>query len=102
MQVISHSTCPYLIAAHFSSGLTLQPGDVVSVDQLVSSTPGLVACLHHASAFSYIFHHTALNSIQNVHAKQAFKTEARRYGIMIKHYHADNGLFHTKQFLQDL
>ncbi len=53
----------------------LLPGDVVSVDQLVSSTPGLVACLHggyptkekyvgstvfvdQASDFSYIYHHT--------------------------------------------
>jgi hypothetical protein len=55
----------------------LLPGDVVSVDQLVSSTPGLVACLHggyptkekyvgstvfvdQASDFSYIYHHTSL------------------------------------------
>jgi hypothetical protein len=107
------------IKSTYHSSLTLQPGDVVSVDQRVSSTPGLLACLHggrpthelylgstvfvdHASDFSYIFHHTALNSIQTVHAKQSFETEARRYGNMIKHYHADNGLFHTKHFLQDL
>jgi hypothetical protein len=81
------------IKSTYHSSLTLQPGDVVSVDQLVSSTPGLVACLHgecptnewylgstvfvdHASDFSYIFHCTALNSIQTVHAKQAFETEA--------------------------
>jgi hypothetical protein len=58
--------------------------------------------MHQTSDFSYIFHHTALNSIPTLHAKQSFETEARHYGIMIKHYHADNGLFHTKHFLQDL
>ena len=97
----------------------LLPGDVVSVDQLVSSTPGLVACLHggyptkeryigstifvdQASDFSYIYHHTSLNSAQTVQAKQAFEAEAKRYGVTIKHYHADNGLFRTKPFEQDI
>ena len=97
----------------------LLPGDVVSVDQLVSSTPGLIACLHggqptherylgstvfvdQASDFCYIFHHTALNSDQTVKAKQAFETEARRHGVTIKHYHADNGLFRTKLFMTDI
>jgi hypothetical protein len=102
-----------IVKPTYHSNLTLQPGDIVSVDQLISSTPGLIACLHggrptnewylgstmfvdHASDFSYIFHHTAaLNSIQTVHAKQAFEAEARHYGIMITHYHADNGLICT-------
>jgi hypothetical protein len=68
----------------------------------VSSSLLLDDCSTHALDFSYIFHHTALNSIQTFHAKQAFETEARCYGIMIKHYYADNGLFRTKHFLQDL
>jgi hypothetical protein len=97
----------------------LLPGDVVSVDQLVSSTPGLVACLHggyptkekyvgstvfvdQASDFSYIYHHTSLNSAQTVLAKQAFEAKAKRHGVTIKHYHADNGLFRTKPFEQDM
>jgi transposase InsO family protein len=97
----------------------LLPGDVVSVDQLVSSTPGLVACIHggyttnekymgstvfvdQASDFSYIYHHTSLNSTQTVQAKQAFEAEAKRYGVTIKHHHADNGLFRTKPIEQDM
>jgi transposase InsO family protein len=97
----------------------LLPGDIVSVDQLVSSTPGLIACLHggqptherylgstvfvdQGSDFSYIFHHTTLNSAQTVKAKQAFETEAKRHGVTIKHYHADNGLFRTKLFMEDI
>jgi hypothetical protein len=97
----------------------LLPGDVVSVDQLVSSTPELVACLHggyptkeryigstvfvdQASDFSYIYHHTSLNSAQTVLAKQAFEADAKRHAVTIKHYHADNGLFRTKPFEQDI
>jgi len=97
----------------------LLPGVVVSVDQLVSSTHGLVACLHgrystkekyigstifvdQASDFSYIYHHTSLNSAQTVQAKQAFEAEAKRHGVTIKHYCADNGIFRTKPFEQDI
>ena len=97
----------------------LKPGDVVSVDQLISSTPGLVACLHggrptherykgstifvdQASDFTYIYHHTELNSTDTVRAKLAFEAEAARHGVTIKHYHADNGLFRSKPFQEAL
>jgi transposase InsO family protein len=93
----------------------LSPGDVVSMDQLVSSTPGLIACLHggrptteryvgstvfvdQASDFCYIYHHTSLNSEETVKAKLAFEAEAKRHEVTIKHYHADNGLFRSKNF----
>jgi transposase InsO family protein len=93
----------------------LSPGDVVSMDQLISSTPGLIACLHggrpttehyisstvlvdQASDFCYIYHHTSLNSEETVKAKLAFEAEAKRHGVTIKHYHADNGLFRSKNF----
>jgi hypothetical protein len=55
-----------------------------------------------ASDFSYIYHHTSLNSAQTVQAKQAFEAEAKRHGVTIKHYHADNGLFRTKPFEQGI
>ena len=35
--------------------------------------------------------------IQNL-CKQAFEAEAKRHGVTIKHYHADNGLFRSKNF----
>ncbi len=71
------------------------------MDQLVSSTPRLVACLHggyptkekyvgstvfvdQASDFSYIYHHTSLNSAQTVLAKQAFEAVAKGHGVTIK------------------
>ncbi len=85
------------------------------MDQLISSTPGLIACLHggrpttecyigstvfvdQASDFCYIYHHTSLNSEETVRAKTAFEPEATRHGVTIKHYHADNGLFRSKNF----
>ncbi len=30
------------------------------------------------------------------------EAEAKRHGVTIKHYHADNGLFRTKPFEQDI
>ena len=100
---------------HIKPNKRLVPGDVVSMDQLVSSTPGLIACLHggrptteryvgstvfvdQASDFCYIYHHTSLNSEETVKAKLAFEAEAKRHGVTIKHYHADNGLFRSKNF----
>ncbi len=89
------------------------------MDQLITSTPGLVACLHggrptheqyrgstifvdQASDFTYIYHHTTLNSSDTVKAKLAFETTATQHGIKIKHYHADNGLFSSKLCQQAL
>jgi hypothetical protein len=85
------------------------------MDQLTSATPGLIACLHggrpttecymgstifvdQASDFCYIYHHTALDTEKTVKAKLAFEAEAKRHGVTIKHYHADNGLFRSKGF----
>jgi hypothetical protein len=63
---------------------------------------GSTVFVDQASDFSYIYHHTSLNSAQTVQAKQAFEAEAKRHGVTIKHYHADNGLFRTKPFEQDI
>ncbi len=50
----------------------------------------------------YMYHHTSRDSAQTVQAKQAFEAEAKRHGVTIKHYHADNGIFRTKPFEQDI
>jgi hypothetical protein len=62
--------------------LHLSPGDVVSIDQLESSTPGFIGQMtgiltkqrvvgtstyvDHASDLSYIYHHTALTSEESI------------------------------------
>ena len=96
----------------------LSPGDVVSVDQLESSTPGFLAQImgtltrkriigtsvyvDQASDLSYIYHHTSLSSEETVKGKEAFETYARAHGVHVKHYHADNGRFKDRGFTKSL
>ena len=95
---------------------TTQPGQVVSVDQLESTTPGFVAQLkgllttqryHYATIFvdqysklSFVFLQKRITSAETVLAKQSFKRFARDHGVKILHYHADNGRFADNGFIQ--
>lgn len=91
------------------------PGQVVSVDQLVSPTPGFVPTqrgipttkrytgatvfVDHFSDFTYV--HLMMGQMDaesTVEAKLAFERVCHAYGVQVKHYHADNGLFDTKLF----
>ena len=91
------------------------PGDCVSVDQLESRTPGFIGVMRgfvtkrrytsatifidHFSDLSYVHMQTLLTLEETIFAKHAFQAYARNYGVIIKHYHADNGRFADKQFL---
>ena len=82
-------------------------GDVVSVDQLQSTTPGFLAQLKgkltkqrytaatifvdHYSGLSYVHLQRQLTSAETVEGKRAFEAYARDRGVRVKHYHADNG-----------
>jgi hypothetical protein len=92
-----------------------EPGDCVSVDILVSRTPGLIAqtkgwmttsryccaCVFvdHWSDFTYVHLLRAQDSDEVLEAKRAFEATADSHGIQIKHYHADNGIFVAKQWI---
>ena len=85
------------------------PGDCVSVDQMESRTPGLVAHMKgkntkkryavatvfvdHASRLSYVHLQSSTNGEETLQAKMAFETYARQHGVTVKHYHCDNGRF---------
>ena len=91
------------------------PGDCVSVDQLISPTPGLIAQVKgwltndrykaatvfadHVSGLSYVHVSRGTTAIDTLEAKQAFEAYASSMGVTIKHYHADNGRFAEKAFL---
>ena len=95
---------------------TTTPGQVVSVDQLESSTPGFVAQLkgllttqryNYATIFvdqysklSFVFLQKRITSAETVLAKQSFERFARDHGVKILHYHADNGRFADNGFIQ--
>ena len=94
------------------------PGQVVSVDQLVSPTPGFVPIhrgrptkkryigatifVDHFSGFSYVHLLTEMNAQTTVESKQAFERVAESHGVSIRHYHCDNGLFDTKLFKESI
>ena len=88
------------------------PGDVVSVDQLVSSVPGFIAqekmniqfklmkqrfqvatvFVDHFSRLSYVHVHRSTGGDEAVEAKEAFEAYAAQCGVYVKHYHGDNGI----------
>jgi len=95
----------------------LQPGDRVSVDQIESSTPGMVdtysgkptsaryhaASLYtdHASPYMYIKCHYSTGGAEAVLGKQKFEQLAATHGVKIKASRADNGIMSKKEYMQD-
>jgi hypothetical protein len=90
------------------------PGQVVSIDQLVSPTEGFIPThrgipttkryigatvfADHFSDFTYVHLMTTMDAASTVEAKLAFERLSSSYAVTIRHYHADNGLFDTKAF----
>ena len=93
-----------------------QPGQVVSVDCLTSADPGLIAqmaggltnarYLHvcvfvdHYSDLSYVHLLKTQSGEEVLEAKEAFEAYSSSFGIDIRHYHADNGIFNGKAWRQ--
>ena len=94
-----------------------RPGQVVSVDQLESNTPGFIAQLkgkltqqryHYTTVFvdqysgyTFVYLQHRITSEETVQAKHAFERAAERWGVKILHYHADNGRFADNVFIAD-
>jgi hypothetical protein len=98
--------------------LAQTPGACVSIDQLESSTPGLVAQLKgtptkaryraatvfvdHYSRMSYVHFQKSLTSEETVEAKRAFERYASSFEVRIRHYHADNSRFADNLFIREV
>ena len=94
--------------------VTISPGNVVSVDQLISPTLGFVPMhrgrptfkryigatifVDHFSDFTYCHLMIKMNTETTVEAKTAFERLAHSHNVNIRHYHCDNGLFDIKIF----
>ena len=92
-----------------------RPGECVSVDQLESTTPGLVAQLKgiptkqrykcatvyidHYSRFTFLYLQKSLSSEETVQSKVAFEALAKSMNVTVNHYHADNGRFADNAFV---
>ena len=95
-------------------GITTYPGEVVSVDKLVSPTPGFLP-LHrgiprnerylgatifddHFSDFTYVHLTTKMDWLAITTAKEPIDCILSTHGVRVKYYHAKNGLFDTEVF----
>ena len=91
-----------------------KPGQCVSVDQMISTQVCFFAQLkrrltkkryhaatifvNHFSRYKYVHLMTNLSSEETVAAKRAFERHASELGVIILHYHADNGRFCDNAF----
>jgi hypothetical protein len=90
------------------------PGDLVSVDQLVTPTVGFIAQMtgkltkkrykyatifvDQSSKFGYVYFQKTSTVEETLEAKAAFQQYASDKHITIKAYHADNGTFRANKW----
>jgi hypothetical protein len=97
----------------------LVPGQMVSLDQYMGSTPGRLPntkgkelkkdkytggtiFVDHASGFVFVRNQVSLRAGETVIAKKAFESLANSFGVKVKGYHADNVPFDSVEFKADL
>lgn len=97
----------------------LVPGQLISVDHYESSVRGRLPNTRgresehrqyvggmifydHASGRISVHHQPTLGGTDTIRSKFKYEQDCRRYGIEIQKYHADNGVFTSEAFLQDL
>ena len=95
----------------------LKPGEVVAVDQLVSPTVGFIAQLtgvlttqryryatvyvDQATRYGYVYLQKSASAEETLQSKKAFEQHASSMGVSIKGYHADNGIFRAKAWMNN-
>lgn len=91
------------------------PGEVVSVDHMVSPTQGFIAQMtgilttkrykyatvfvDQGSGYGYVHLQQTASAEETIKGKIAFELQARSMGITVKAYHADNGVFRAKKWV---
>ena len=109
--------CGRSIKTPYKPRQVTKPGKIFSVYHLVSPTPGLVAYmnvilttkinkyatvfLYNFSRYSYMHLQQTASAEDTLEGKHAFERMAASYGIIIKKYHADNGIFRANSWAQD-
>ena len=92
-------------------------GEVVSVDQMISPTPGLIAQMvgrptrerykyatiyvDNYSGWSYVHLQKSPSIKETLQGKHAFEEFCRQQGITVRGYHADNGVFKASEWIKD-
>ena len=87
----------------------LKPGQVISIDQMTTTTPGYIAQMtgiptehryttstiyvDHATRYAYIHLQTSTDAENTLEGKVLFEQHMATLGHQVKHYHTDNGIF---------
>ena len=95
-----------------------KPGNVVFIDQLTVTTPGLIGqvpgfltherynysmvFLDHCSDAPYIVFQRALTGEETVWVKASFEGYPSKHGVKVRHYHTDKGIFRIQYFQADI
>ena len=95
----------------------LKPGEIISVNQMVSPVPGLIAqmvgflmkqhykyatvFIDQASRMGFVYLQKTCSAEETIEAKRAFEKYAANQGVMIQAYHADNGIFKAKMWMEE-
>jgi hypothetical protein len=96
---------------------TTKPGQTVSIDQLVSPTPGLIAQMtgflttkrykyatvfvDHLSRLGFVYLQKTASAEETIEAKKAFESYAKRHGVTVENYLADNGIFKAHKWVEE-
>ena len=96
---------------------SLKPGEVISVDQMVSPVPGLIAQMvgfltrqrykyatvfvDQASRMGFVYLQKTCSAEETIEAKRAFERYAEHRGVTVRAYHADNGIFKAKKWVEE-
>ena len=110
---------PHRVKGKFNKGklrIGKRLGDCVSVDHIEARAPGFIGVLRgfitkirytcaaiftdHFSDLSYVHLQHSLTVEDTIKAKAAFEAYSLSHGVKIKHYHADNGRFADRKFLE--
>ena len=95
----------------------LKPGEVISVDQMVSPVPGLIAqmvgflmrqrykyatvLVDQACRMGFVYLQKTCSAEETIEAKRAFEQYAQNRGVRVQAYHADNGIFKAKKWVEE-
>jgi len=93
------------------------PGQCVSVDQLISPTPALVAQLKgkltksryiaatiyvdQYSGYGYVHLQKGTTADETLEGKKAFEITCEKNGVKVSNYHADNGIFRANEWRKE-
>ena len=97
----------------------LLPGQAVSMDHYQSTIKGRLEhtfgkekdddkysggtiFVDHATTTIYIQHQVSLKAGETVVSKRMFEQDCKQHGVHVQHYHADNGVFDTQEFMDKI